>query len=208
VRAARSLLLAVVGVLMAASLAACTNSPSTSPPVPTQAAPASEVDGTQGFSPRGAQVTEIGEKIELWGPPQAPAPSQWVTITAIRPVPMCKTGARSDGKPMVATPKNGRILAVDMTIENGPGYDMAQPGYYAGSAQQYDWVSQDGAALDDITTYDCEGAGADAVPYSLKPGRTYKGTKFIDVPAGAGWLIFGQSNFAGPGYEFEIAAAS
>jgi hypothetical protein len=159
-----------------------------------------------GLSPRGAMPAQIGERIALYGPPMAPEPGQWVTITAIRPVKACAgKGIGPGGESVPAKPENGRFLAVDMTIENGPNYDTAQPGYYAGTAQTYDFVGVDGAALDKVDTTVAFYCTAKEAPFSdLKPGRTYKGTVNIDVPDGQGWLIFGQTSNAGTGYEYQI----
>jgi hypothetical protein len=94
-----------------------------------------------------------------------------------------------------------------MTIENTSAYDSSQAGCYAGTAQQYDFVAADGAAINDVDTlvaFYCMGEKSSFG--DLKPGRTYTGTTYVDVSNSSGWLIFGQSNFAGTGYEFAIPA--
>jgi hypothetical protein len=190
----------------------------TADPTPGDGSPAGDAQGLAGerdanagerLSDRGAIPSAAGERIELWGPPQAPEPGQYVIVTAIRPVTSCKGNDVGDrGQSIPAVPENGRFLAVDMTIENTATYDTAQSGYYAGSAQQYDFVAADGTALDDVDTlvaFYC--TGEEDVFYNLKPGRTYTATKYIDVSRDAGWLVFGQTTNAGPGYEFEVPAA-
>lgn len=162
-----------------------------------------------GLTDRGAFPAELGQRIELYGPPMAPEIGQYLTVDAIRPVTSCEGDDVGDrGQPIPAVPENGRFLAVDMTIENTPAYDTTQPGYYAGTSQQYDFVAMDGTAFDDVNTlvaFYCTGQES---PFGqFNPGRNYEGTIYIDVPDSAGWLIFGQSNFGGTGYEFEIPAA-
>ena len=164
---------------------------------------------SSGLTDRGAMSAQVGQRIELWGPPQVPQPGQYVTVTAIRPVTACKGKAIGDqGQSIPAKPKNGRFFAVDMKIENTPAYDSAQPGYYAGSSQQYDFVAADGTALDKVDTLVAFYCTGEESPFSdLKPARAYTGTKYVDISNSAGWLIFGQSTYAGAGYEFKIPAA-
>lgn len=164
---------------------------------------------SSGLTDRGAFPAEVGERIELYGPPMAPEVGQYLTVNEIRPVTSCEGDDIGDqGQNIPAVPENGRFLAVDMTIENTPAYDTTQSGYYAGTAQQFDFVAEDGTAYDDVNTtvaFYC--TGTDSPFGDFNPGRTYEGTVYIDVPDSAGWLIFGQSNFGGTGYEFEIPAA-
>lgn len=162
-----------------------------------------------GLTDRGAFPAEVGQRIELYGPPMAPEIGQYLTVDAIRPVTSCEGDDTGDqGQPIPAVPENGRFLAVDMTIENTPAYDTTQPGYYAGTSQQYDFVAADGTAFDDVNTLVAFYCTGEESPFGeLNPGRNYEGTIYIDVPDSAGWLIFGQSNFGGTGYEFEIPAA-
>lgn len=47
----------------------------------------------------------------------------------------------------------------------------------------------------------------ESVFVGMGPGRTYTGTVVVDLPSEAGWLIFGQSQFTGSGYELEVAAS-
>jgi len=162
-----------------------------------------------GLTDRGAMPARVGQRIELFGPPMTAEIGQYVTVNAIRLVTSCAGQDIGDqGQSIPAVPENGRFLAVDMTIENTPAYDTAQSGYYAGTAQQYDFVAADGTAFDDVNTLVAFYCTGEEAPFGdLKPGRNYEGTVYIDVPDSAGWLIFGQSNNAGPGYEFEIPAA-
>lgn len=164
---------------------------------------------SSGLTDRGAMPAQVGQRIELFGPPMTAEIGQYLTVTAIRPVTSCKGQDIGDqGQSIPAVPENGRFLAVEMTIENTPAYDTAQPGYYAGTSQQYDFVAADGTAFDDVDTLVAFYCTGEESPFGdLKPGRTYEGTKYIDVPNSAGWLIFGQSSFAeAAGYEFEIPA--
>jgi hypothetical protein len=41
----------------------------------------------------------------------------------------------------------------------------------------------------------------------MGPGRTYELVEFIDVPLSAGFLLYGQGPWTGPGYEYRIPAA-
>ena len=138
----------------------------------------------------------------------APEVGQYVTVNAIRPVSSCDGQDIGDAGQLVpAVPENGRFLAVDITIENTPAYDTTQSGYYVGTSQQYDFVAADGTAFDDVNTlvaFYC--SGEDAPFTDFNPGRTYDGTVYLDLPVSAGWLIYGQSNVGGSGYEFEIPA--
>lgn len=162
-----------------------------------------------GLTDRGALPAQIGQRIEQWGPPMAAGVGQYVTVTAIRPVTACKGQDIGDqGQSIPAKPENGRFLAVDMKIENTRDYDTAQSGYYAGTAQRYDFVTPDGHAIDQVDTLVAFYCTGEEDSFSdLKPGRTYTGTKYIDVPKSGGWLIFGQSQFIGPGYEIQIPPA-
>lgn len=164
---------------------------------------------SSGLTDRGAVPAQVGQRIELFGPPMAPGVGQYLTVTAIRPVTSCKGQAIGpSGSSIPAVPENGRFLAVDMTIENTSAYDTAQSGYYAGTAQQYDFVAVGGTAFDEVDTLVAFYCTGEESPFGdLKPGRSYQGTTYIDVPSSAGWLIFGQSSFAeAAGYEFEIPA--
>jgi len=165
-------------------------------------------DESSGFTDRGALPVQVGERIELFGPPMTGEVGQHLTVNAIRPVASCNGDDIGDqGQNIPAVPENGRFLAVDMTIENTPAYDTTQSGHYAGTAQSYDFVAADGSAFDDVNTLVAFYCTGEESPFgSFNPGRTYEGTIYIDVPASAGWLIFGQTNFDVTGYEFEIPA--
>ncbi|MGD9989096.1 hypothetical protein [Pseudonocardia sp.] len=164
--------------------------------------------GVGDLSTRGARPWKVGERIQLWGPPMAAGIGQYVTVNSITPVSSCPGKAIGPGGETIpAKPENGRFMAIDVTIENTAAYDSTQPGYYAGTAQQYDFVGADGRAVDDVDTtvaFYCTGKEA---PFSqLKPGRSYRGTVNVDVPTSAGFLILGQSRNTGPGFEFELPA--
>lgn len=216
-----ALVAGAVAVLLA--IAGCSSRPTQAPSagVPTATAqpdtagqaPAGDpgtVDSAVGpTSPRGARPWKVGERIQTWGPPKSAGIGQYVTITAIRPVTSCAGQAIGpSGELIPAKPTNGRFLAVDMTIEDTPAYDTSQGGYYVGTAQQYDYVTSSGRAVDDVdTTVAFYCTGKESPFQQLKPGRTYTGTVDIDVPVDGGYLIFGQSQSVGPGFEFEIPAA-
>jgi hypothetical protein len=161
--------------------------------------------GVGPMSPRGARPWEVGERMQLWGPPMSAGIGQYVTVTAIKPLDSsCPAAVTKEN----AKPQHSRFLTIEMTVENTPAYDASQPGYYAGSAQQFDWVSADGTAVNDVAnlaSFYC--TNKMTVFSQMKPGRTYTGFTNVDVPPEAGWLVFGQSQFAGPGFEFEISAA-
>lgn len=211
IRTVRRLAVALVAGASIALVAACAQpaATSTTEPEPVAAqtveAPLATLPTT---SDRGAVPAKVGEQLDIWGPDQAMTPSQHVTVTAIRPVESCTgKGSDSQGNSKAVTPTYGRFVAVDMTITNESAYLPSQQAYYVGSAQQYDFVSVDGAAADDVDTLDafyC--SGTDQAFSDMKPGRTYTGTAYVDVPISAGWLIFGQTQGTGSGYEFEIPA--
>lgn len=163
--------------------------------------------GTQ-LSPRGAWPVTVGQTIDVYSEIDPTAVAQRVTVTAIEPITACPGKAVGDrGQLVDAEPEHGRFLVVDMTVVNTPDYDARNAGYYAGSAGRWDFVGASGAAVDDVATlpaFYCLRAGS--VFAGMGPGRTYTGRVAIDLPREAGWLIFGQSQVTGPGYEFEIPA--
>ncbi len=151
---------------------------------------------------RGNMPAEIGQRIGSWGPPMAPEIGQYFTISAIKPAPKCQQAAGTD----TPVPENGRFLAVSIKIENTAAYDTAQPGYYTATAQKWDYVAADGTAYDEVDTlpaFYCTGKPS-PFPSAFAPGRTYTGTVYVDVPKGAGVLVFGQGPNTGPGYEYAI----
>lgn len=201
--------LLAVGLAATLALGACSSSPQQSMPE-TDASVAEQPTST--LSPRGAQPAAAGERLEIWGPPMAPSPGQYITIKAIRPVTSCKGKDIDDqGHSIPAKPENGRFLALDLRVENTAAYDPAQPGYYPGTNQQFDFVAQSGTALNDVDTtvaFYCSGE-RQSFETNQQSGRVYEGVTYIDVPNDAGWLMYGQSSFSGfPGFEFEIPAAA
>lgn len=161
---------------------------------------------TAGLTERGALPAQVGQRIEAWGPPMAAGVGQYFTITDIRPVRSCSgQGVGDRGQLEPVKPTNGRFMAVDLKIENTKDFDAAQAGYYPGGSQQYDFVAEDGTALDQVDTTDAFYCTGKEAPFSeLKPGRNYTGTKYVDVSKSAGWLIFGQTPNGGSGYEYRI----
>lgn len=211
IRTAHRLAAALVTGAAAALLVSCAQQPAATPAPEPQAAQTVEAPlaTLPDTSPRGAVPAKVGEKLDIWGPDQAMNPSQHVTVTAVRPVESCTgKGSDSQGRSEAVTPTNGRFVAVDMTIVNEAAYLPSEEAKYVGSTQTYDFVGADGAAYDDVDTLDafyC--SGTDQAFTDMKPGRTYTGTTYLDLPTSAGWLVFGQTQWTGSGYEFEIPAA-
>lgn len=156
-----------------------------------------------GYSERGDTEARVGEEIETFGPPMAGEPSQWITVSSIEE----HTGAcpaAADGRPVDAS-ENGSFYKVEMTVRTGPSYDTQQSGYYPGTAPQFDYVTDSGLAYDEVNNlpaFYC--SGDDAQFYDLAPGRTYTGTVWVDLPDESGYLILGQTQLTGTGYEFKV----
>lgn len=172
----------------------------------------SAANASEQLSPRGAEPARVGQRLEIWGPPMAPEPGQYVTVTAIRDVDAsCPNRHAGTYRLQDVAPQNGRYLAVDLTIENTTGFDGTQSQYYAGSVGGWSFVSTSGAATDNIDQNNgssCEGGDGYNGLSASQPGRTYQETIYVDVPHEAGWLIFAQrQSTTGNGFEYEIPAA-
>ncbi|RTL63788.1 MAG: hypothetical protein EKK42_27230 [Pseudonocardiaceae bacterium] len=64
-------------------------------------------------SPRGARPWEVGERMQLWGPPMSAGIGQYVTVTAIKPLDSsCPAAVTKEN----AKPEHGRFLTIEMTV--------------------------------------------------------------------------------------------
>lgn len=209
-----ALLAATFGIVVAA--AGCSGAPAAGTPDTSATAvpePSDESSYTDQYfaklSPRGAIPVKVGERFGVDGPMAVgDAAVQHITIGALRPIDASCPKLESYNRGMNTTPKNGRFLAVDLKVENAPGFEAGNASYYAGSSPSFTFVGADGAAVPQVDSQIAKACVADDSGYfdARQAGRTYTGAVYVDLPAAAGWLILGEAQ--GTGYEVEVRAAT